>query len=327
MALAVTLAAGGVLFLQPRAAEAHCDNINGPVATAAKQALEAGNVKLVLPYVKAADEQELAAAFEHTVAVRKISPEAKTLADQYFLETAVRLHRKGEGAAYTGLKYEDDYGPALNAAEAALKSGDISDVQAVVADAYAKLLAEKWAAVLEAREKAAKEGTVEADRERAEAELLFEIYVHTVYQAVTGELQQAEGGGGAAGGHTHGSGAAPAAGAAEHAARLVLNGKAQAAPALIHGDLVLLPLRPVMEAAGGQIAWDEPSGSIQVTLGKATLHLAVGQTEVELNGEHLTLPAAPVLHDDLTYVPAHLLQEFAGITASVSGETVTVSLH
>ena len=43
-------------------------------------------------------------AFEKTLAVRKGGPEARELADQYFFETLVRLHRAGEGAAYTGLK-------------------------------------------------------------------------------------------------------------------------------------------------------------------------------------------------------------------------------
>ena len=32
--------------------------------------------------------------------------EAKELADQYFLETLIRLHRAGEGAPYTGIKDE-----------------------------------------------------------------------------------------------------------------------------------------------------------------------------------------------------------------------------
>ena len=42
---------------------------------------------------------------------------AKTLADRYFMETAVRLHRLGEKAPYTGLKPAGtDFGPAIGAA-------------------------------------------------------------------------------------------------------------------------------------------------------------------------------------------------------------------
>ena len=36
--------------------------------------------------------------------MRKLNVEAKELADMYFFETLVRVHRTGEGAPYTGLK-------------------------------------------------------------------------------------------------------------------------------------------------------------------------------------------------------------------------------
>ena len=51
--------------------------------------------------------------------------EAQRLADRFFLETVVRLHRQGENAPYTGLKPAGmDFGPVIPAAEKALESGD-----------------------------------------------------------------------------------------------------------------------------------------------------------------------------------------------------------
>ena len=45
------------------------------------------------------------------------SAEARELADRYFFETLVRIHRAGEGAPYTGLKPAGrDLGPAVPAA-------------------------------------------------------------------------------------------------------------------------------------------------------------------------------------------------------------------
>ena len=88
------------LWLTPLAADAHCDAIGGPVATAAVRALEARNVNIVLPYAPASAEPEMTAAFNQAVSVRHQSPEAKTLAERYFMETAVRLHRAGENAPY-----------------------------------------------------------------------------------------------------------------------------------------------------------------------------------------------------------------------------------
>ena len=82
----------------------HCDGMDGPVVKAAQKALEIGNVNLVLIWVQKADETEIRNAFAQTMQVRKLSPEAKALADRYLFEALVRLHRVGEGAPYTGLK-------------------------------------------------------------------------------------------------------------------------------------------------------------------------------------------------------------------------------
>src|SRR5512134_4067274 len=73
----------------------HCDTLDGPVIQLARQALETGNVNLVLPWVRSADEDEIRHAFEHAQAVRKLGPEARNLADTHFFETLVRIHRAG----------------------------------------------------------------------------------------------------------------------------------------------------------------------------------------------------------------------------------------
>jgi hypothetical protein len=68
-------------------AQAHCDAVDGPVATAAAKALDTRNVNLMLPFAPAQAEPELSAAFEQALAVRGKGPKAKTLADRYFMET------------------------------------------------------------------------------------------------------------------------------------------------------------------------------------------------------------------------------------------------
>jgi hypothetical protein len=79
---------------------AHCDTLDGPVVKAAQKALETGDVNLVLIWVQKKDEAEIKRAFDQTLAVRKQSAEAKALADMYFFETLVRIHRAG-GARLT----------------------------------------------------------------------------------------------------------------------------------------------------------------------------------------------------------------------------------
>lgn len=126
--LALILLASMVFLFQPAPASAHCDAANGPVVWAAQEALEAGNVTLILPYVKAGAEADLMAAFQHALEVRKLGGEAPAQADRYFFEMAVRLHRAGEGAAYTGLKEETDHGAALAAADEALEAGSLDEL-------------------------------------------------------------------------------------------------------------------------------------------------------------------------------------------------------
>jgi hypothetical protein len=95
-------------------AEAHCDGIDGPVATAAARALETGNVNLALPYAPVEAETEIIARFEEARRVRARGREARSLADRAFIEAVVRLHRVGEGASYTGLGPAGaDYGPVI----------------------------------------------------------------------------------------------------------------------------------------------------------------------------------------------------------------------
>ncbi len=96
----------------------HCDTMDGPVVQAAGKALETANVNLVLPVAPKKVEDELKKAFDQTLRVRRESEEARELADRWFFETAVRLHREGEGAPYSGLKPAGlDWGPVVPKAD------------------------------------------------------------------------------------------------------------------------------------------------------------------------------------------------------------------
>ena len=85
------------MMLIPNPAMAHCDGMDGPVVKAAQRALASGDVNLVLIWVQKKDIQEIRQAFERTLAVRKLGHAAQELADLYFFETLVRMHRAGEG--------------------------------------------------------------------------------------------------------------------------------------------------------------------------------------------------------------------------------------
>ena len=178
--LAASILAAGVLF-GSQSAQAHCNAIDGPVAKAALMALDTGNVNIALPYAPATAESEIKAAFAQSLKVRALGPDAKTLADRAFVETTVRLHRAGEGAAYSGLKPAGiDYGPAIPVAERAIETGNLAQVKALLVEEDEHGLHARLAHVMETQKgikepKATKD--VPAARERASAELGFVTYV------------------------------------------------------------------------------------------------------------------------------------------------------
>lgn len=119
----------GVLAL-PANAYAHCDTMDGPVVLAAQRALASGELEPMLIWVREQDEPEVREAFEHVLHVRALGEDAMTLADRYFFETVVRLHRGGEGEPYTGLKPAGtDIGLAVPAADRALASGSLEELR------------------------------------------------------------------------------------------------------------------------------------------------------------------------------------------------------
>ncbi len=127
-----TLALLTLLLLAPAAdVRAHCDTMNGPVVADARKALLAGDVRLVLHWVKRADEAVIIEAFQKTLSARAASSAAREVADRWFFETLVRVHRAGEGAPYTGLKEDDDaIAPGIAAADRALAGGSLGTLDA-----------------------------------------------------------------------------------------------------------------------------------------------------------------------------------------------------
>ena len=110
-----------VLMVSAANSFAHCDTMDGPVVKAAQSALKTRNVNLVLIWVSKKDEVEVKQSFRLALHVRVLNREARQLADKYFFEMVVRLHRAGEGQPYTGLKPAgSNVDPVIRAADQAL---------------------------------------------------------------------------------------------------------------------------------------------------------------------------------------------------------------
>ena len=141
-----------------------------------------GNVNLVLIWVQKTDEDEVKKAFQKTLAVRKLNPQAKELADTYFFETLVRIHRAGEGAPYTGLKPAGrDLGSAIQAADKALENGKIEPLLKLLTDGMKSEVREQFKQVT-AKKKFGRDD-VSAGQEYVKSYVEFIHYVERIYEA------------------------------------------------------------------------------------------------------------------------------------------------
>ena len=173
-----------ILFLYSVNAKAHCDTLDGPVVETARQALASGDVTPLLKWVSIKDEQLIRTAFQNTMEVRKFGGKAQELADMYFFETLVRIHREGEGASYTGLKAGSEIDPAVALADKALETGSVDKLTSVLTGAAAKGIRERFNRVLETKKHA--DESVSAGREFVEAYVAFTHYVENLHGSVKG---------------------------------------------------------------------------------------------------------------------------------------------
>ena len=172
-----------VVSYAPVQAWAHCDSLEGPVVKDARVALEKGDVTPVLKWVKKEQEHEIRDVFKQTMAVRAKGNDAKALADRYFFETLVRIHRAGEGEAFTGLKSAESVDPGIEAADEALSSGSAKDLANHLSAAIGEGIQKRFALALERGKHAA--DSVEAGRQYVEAYVDYIHYVENVHRLVS----------------------------------------------------------------------------------------------------------------------------------------------
>ena len=161
----------------------HCDSMDGPVVIAARQALDKEDVSLILPYVKEGASTDVKSAFDKVLRARKAGPAAREVADLYFYETTVRLHRAGEGAPYTGLKPAGlDVGPVIPVAEKAIEAGSPEALIRLLSDTLREEVQHRFERMQHLR--GYHPGEVEKARKHVEAMLDLQVYAHQLYLAM-----------------------------------------------------------------------------------------------------------------------------------------------
>lgn len=163
----------------------HCDTRDGPVVKAAIKALETENLNYVLIWIPKESEIELKKIFAKTLRARKTGKDAKEVADDWFFENAIRLHRAGEGAAYTGMKTDGlSEGPVVPKAENAIETGNPDETIGFILMTVEDDLNNRFHHVIE--KKTYDVNNVAAGREFIEAFIGWVVYSHHLYMSVKG---------------------------------------------------------------------------------------------------------------------------------------------
>lgn len=184
------LCLGMILFL-PLSVRAHCDTLDGPVVVDARQSLEKGDATPVLKWVKKADEPEVREALQKALKVRDKGPEAKDLAETFFFETVVRLHRASEGAPYTGLKPAGtDPGPVVREGDKSLETGSADQLVKHLAHLVSDGIRRRFDLTLEKKKHA--DENVEAGRSFVGAYVDFIHYVERLDGVALGHSPHGE---------------------------------------------------------------------------------------------------------------------------------------
>lgn len=151
---------------------AHCDTMEGPLITDAKKAISQNNVNIVLKWVPAASETEIKDAFSQTMKVRVLNSDARDLADKYFFDTLVRIHRNGEGVAFTGVKpVGSPIDKKVKAADKSIEAGNLSTLKGLVPKDDMPELTERFKKVMSLKNFDV--NNVDAGREYIEAYVQF----------------------------------------------------------------------------------------------------------------------------------------------------------
>lgn len=173
-----------VLFpLAPASADKY--SLIGPVIKSGQRALEIGDVRPALVWVSEKDEDEIKEVFAQTKEVRKLGIEARLFADRYFLETLVRIHRRAQGLAFTGMKDIEEPREIILAADEALENGSVKALAGEIADLVSSEIEKRFDAVLVKAKHS--DGSAEAGRDYAAAYIDYIRYMEKVHAAALGE--------------------------------------------------------------------------------------------------------------------------------------------
>jgi len=99
-------------------------------------------------------------------------------------------------------------------------------------------------------------------------------------------------------------------------------------PPIIREGRTLLPIRAMIEALEGSVAWDAVDRKATVMLGTHAVEVWIGSRQARVDGAYVTLDVAAMIVNSRTLLPLRFVAENLGcvVTWDPVGRTVTITL-
>ena len=98
---------------------------------------------------------------------------------------------------------------------------------------------------------------------------------------------------------------------------------------VIVNERTLVPIRAIIEAAGGTVGWDGDTATVTLSYSGSEIELKIDSTAAQLNGMTDELDTAPTIINERTMLPIRYISESFGFHVDWDGdaETVTLTVH
>ena len=95
---------------------------------------------------------------------------------------------------------------------------------------------------------------------------------------------------------------------------VLVNGKSivMDVPPVLENGRTLGPLRPIFEALGARVLWNDRTQTVTASKGNTEVALTIGKKEAAVNGKTVLLDAPARLVNDRTLVPVRFVSESLG---------------
>lgn len=98
------------------------------------------------------------------------------------------------------------------------------------------------------------------------------------------------------------------------------------APSVENGRC-LVPFRPLMEAMGATVEWNQTTGAATAYLPEITLTVVPGSATASVNGREISLPSAPTIRDGMVIVPLKAIADICNAGLDWDAASATINLY